>query len=196
MKCQNVKNRSIERFLGLLEYPCEVITRPIGMFIALDYAWDKAREDRTQKKVIFIDETWRLVGPGSSELAAEFVLEIFKVIRGYGGSAVCATQDLNDFFALKDGMYGAGIINNAKTKMLMKTEPREASVVAQAMDLTREEAEEIKGIKRGTCLLAANTNHVFIDIKASKTEHDLITTDAQELRRLALERMAKEELME
>ncbi|MFP5522038.1 VirB4 family type IV secretion system protein [Peptococcus simiae] len=171
-------------------------TLPIGMFIALDYAWDKAREDRTKKKVIFIDETWRLVGPGSSELAAEFVLEIFKVIRGYGGSAVCATQDLNDFFALKDGMYGAGIINNAKTKMLMKTEPREASVVAQAMDLTREEAEEIKGIKRGTCLLAANTNHVFIDIKASKTEHDLITTDAQELRRLALERMAKEELME
>lgn len=168
-------------------------TLPIGMFIALDYAWDKAREDRTKKKVIFIDETWRLVGPGSSELAAEFVLEIFKVIRGYGGSAVCATQDLNDFFALKDGMYGAGIINNAKTKMLMKTEPREALVVAKAMDLTVEEAEEIKSIKRGTCLLAANTNHVFIDIKASKIEHDLITTDAKELRRLALERQKKEE---
>ena len=61
------------------------------------------------------------------------------------------------------------------------------------MDLTVEEAEEIKSIKRGTCLLAANTNHVFIDIKASKIEHDLITTDAKELRRIALERQKKEE---
>lgn len=168
-------------------------TLPIGMFIALDYVWDKAREDRTQKKIIFIDETWRLIGPGSSELAADFVLEIFKVIRGYGGSAVAATQDLNDFFALKDGMFGAGIINNAKIKMLMKTEPREAGVVANAMDLTTEEAEEIKSIKRGTCLLAANTNHVFIDVKASKTEHDLITTDAGELRRIAEEKRRRME---
>lgn len=158
---------------------------PLGMFIALDYVWDKAREDRTQRKIIFIDETWRLIGPGSSELAADFVLEIFKVIRGYGGSAVAATQDLNDFFALKDGAYGAGIINNSKTKILMRTEPKEAEVVAKAMDLTSKEMEKIKSIKRGRCLLAANTNHVFVEIKASETEHNLITTDANDLRELA-----------
>ena len=168
-------------------------TLPIGMFIALDYVWDKAREDRTKRKTIFIDETWRLIGPGSSEQAADFVLEIFKVIRGYGGSAVAATQDLNDFFALNDGMYGAGIINNAKTKMLMKTEPREADVVARAMDLTKSELEQIKRIKRGTCLLAANMNHVLIDIVASKTEHDLITTDASDLMRIQKEREKEKE---
>ena len=123
----------------------------------------------------------------------DFVLEIFKVIRGYGGSAVAATQDLNDFFALNDGMYGAGIINNAKTKMLMKTEPREADVVARAMDLTKSELEQIKRIKRGTCLLAANMNHVLIDIVASKTEHDLITTDASDLMRIQKEREKEKE---
>lgn len=162
---------------------------PIGMFICLDYVWDKAREDRTSRKVIYIDETWRLIGPGSSVQAAEFVLEIFKVIRGYGGSAVAATQDLNDFFALDNGRFGAGIINNAKTKILMKTEAREADVVAKAMDLTASEMDQIKRIHRGTCLLAANSNHIFIDIKASATEHDLITTDADDLRRIAKEKM-------
>jgi hypothetical protein len=30
------------------------------------------------------------------------VLEIFKIIRGYGGAAIAATQDINDFFALDD----------------------------------------------------------------------------------------------
>lgn len=161
---------------------------PIGMFIALDYVWDKARENRTEKKCIFVDETWKLVGTGSSPQAAKFVLEIFKIIRGYGGSAVAATQDLNDFFALEDGIYGQGIINNAKTKLLMKTEPKEAEVVAQAMDLTASEMQEIKKLSRGTCLLAANTNHIFIDIKASESEHNLITTDASDLRRQARER--------
>lgn len=165
-----------------------------GMFIALDYVWDKAKENRASRKVIFIDETWRLIGAGSSVEAAEFVLEIFKIIRGYGGAAVAATQDLNDFFALDNGRFGAGIINNSKIKMLMKTEPKEAEVVARAMDLSASEETQIHRIRRGTCLLAANTNHIFIDIKASRTEHDLITTDASDLTRIAMEsrKMKKE----
>lgn len=158
---------------------------PIGMFIALDYVWDKARENRTERKGIFIDETWKLIGTGSSPLAAKFVLEVFKVIRGYGGCAIAATQDLKDFFALEDGKYGEGIINNARIKILMKTEPKEAETVAKVMDLTASEVSEIKTIKRGTCLLAANSNHVFVDIKASNTEHDLITTDAEDLKRIS-----------
>ena len=73
------------------------------MFVALDFVWDKAKEKRTEEKAIFIDECWQLIGANSNRLAAEFVLEIFKIIRGYGGSAICATQDINDFFALEDG---------------------------------------------------------------------------------------------
>lgn len=163
---------------------------PIGMFIALDYVWDKAREDRSQKKAIFLDETWRLIGPGSSEQAADFVLEIFKVIRGYGGAAIAATQDLNDFFALNDGLYGTGIINNSKIKLLMGTEAREAEVVANAMDLTTIEKEKIKTLEKGFCLLAADRNHVFIKIQASESEHALITTNREEIRALEKRREA------
>ena len=32
--------------------------KPIGMFMALDFVWDKAKESRIQKKVIFLDELW------------------------------------------------------------------------------------------------------------------------------------------
>ena len=34
---------------------------------------------------VFLDEVWQLIGASSNELAAEYVLEIFKIIRGYGG---------------------------------------------------------------------------------------------------------------
>lgn len=73
--------------------------KALGMFIALDFVWDKAKESRIQKKVIFLDELWTLIGSSGNRLAADYVLEIFKVIRGYGGSAIAATQDISDFFA-------------------------------------------------------------------------------------------------
>ena len=84
--------------LDISELTGDLLT--VGMFVALDFVWDKAKEDRTVEKAIFIDECWQLIGASSNRLAAEFVLEIFKIIRGYGGSTICATQDFNDFFAL------------------------------------------------------------------------------------------------
>ena len=45
---------------------------PVGMFIALDYVWDQIKADRTQRKAIFIDEIWQLIGASSTRLAAEF----------------------------------------------------------------------------------------------------------------------------
>ena len=75
--------------LDISELTGDLLT--VGMFVALDFVWDKAKEDRTVEKAIFIDETWQLIGASSNRLAAEFVLEIFKIIRGYGGSAICAT---------------------------------------------------------------------------------------------------------
>ena len=89
--------------LDISELTGDLLT--VGMFTVLDYVWDIAKENRTEEKAIFVDEVWQLIGASSNRLAAEFVLEIAKIIRGYGGSAVFATQDLNDFFALDDGKY-------------------------------------------------------------------------------------------
>ncbi len=162
---------------------------PVGMFIALECFWDKARQDITEKKVIAIDEAWVLLSSSGSKQTAEFMLEIFKLIRGYGGAAIAATQDIKDFFALDNGRFGQAIINNSKIKILMKAEGREIERVAEEIDLTSAEVEAMKRVKRkGTCLLVANTNHLFIDIKASDVEHDLITTDRKDLRRIADEK--------
>lgn len=87
-----------------------------GMFVALDYVWDKAKQNRTVEKTIFIDECWALIGGSANRLAANFVLEIAKIIRGYGGSAVFATQDLNDFFALDDGNTAKASSTTARPK--------------------------------------------------------------------------------
>lgn len=154
---------------------------PIGMFIALDYCWDKIKEDRTKKKAIFIDETWCLIGASSNRFAAEFVLEIFKIIRGYGGAAIAATQDLGDFFALEDGKYGKGIINNSKTKIILNLESDEADTVRDCIKLSKAEYRNIINFERGQALISSNNNKLPVLIKASNVEKDLITTDRSEL---------------
>lgn len=136
------------------------------------------------EKAIFIDETWQLIGASSNRLAAEFVLEIFNIIRGYGGAAITATQDLNDFFALEDGKYGKGIINNSKTKIVLNLEDEEAMRVQSILHLSEAETMAITHFERGNGLISTNNNNITVEFKASELEKELITTDRQELKKL------------
>ena len=161
---------------------------PVGMMIALDYVWDKIKSDRTKKKAIMIDEIWQLIGAGSNRMAAEFCLEIFKVIRGFGGAAISATQDLSDFFGLEDGRYGRAIINNSKNKIILNLEPDEAEFVWDTLKLTKTEIRSITRFERGEALICSNNSKVPVIIKASKEEQEMITTDRAELEAILKER--------
>ena len=165
----------------------------VGMFVALDFVWDRAKEDRTEEKAIFIDECWQILsgaGAAGTLMAGDFVLEIFKTIRGYGGSAICASQDLNDFFSLDEGRFGKGIINNSKTKIILNLEDDEAQRVQEALRLSDAEVLEVTHFERGNGLISTNNNNIMVEFKASPLEKDLITTDRRELKDI-VERMRK-----
>lgn len=161
---------------------------PVGMMIALDYCWDEIKADRTKRKALFIDEIWQLIGAGSNKQAAEFCLEVFKVIRGFGGGAVAASQDLTDFFALEDGKYGRAIVNNSKNKIILNLEPDEAEYVRDVLKLSRTELRAITQFERGEALISSNSNKVPVLVKASRAESEIITTDRQELAALLAEK--------
>lgn len=167
----------------------------VGMFVALDFVWDRAKADRTEEKAIFIDECWQLLsgaGATGTRLAGDFVLEIFKTVRGFGGSAICASQDLNDFFNLDEGRFGKGIINNSKTKIILNLEDDEAERVQETLHLSDAETMEVTHFERGSGLISTNNNNIMVEFKASPLEKDLITTDRRELREL-LERKRQEQ---
>ena len=165
---------------------------PVGMMIALDYVWDNIKLDRIKKKAIFIDEIWQLVGASSNSLAADFCLNIFKTIRGYGGAAIAATQDLSDFFGLEDGKYGRAIINNSQNKIILNLEHDEAQYVRDVLKLTRTEIHAITSFGRGEALVCSSANKIPIVIKASEEEHESITTDRAELEAILQKHKAKE----
>ena len=85
-----------------------------------------------------------------------------------------------------NGKYGKGIINNAKTKIILNLEQEEADRVQDTLNLTDVEAQNIVKFQRGNGLISTNSNNVLIEFKASPTEVRLITTDRAELEKIAM----------
>ena len=154
----------------------------LGMFVALDFVWTKTKEDRTVEKAVFVDEAWKLLM--SNDLAGEYLIEIFKTIRAYGGSAICATQDLADCFAVRDGKLGRGILSNSKTKIVLNMEVSEAERIQEELDLSEAETNSIIHFERGNGLISTNNNNLIVEFKANALEKDLITTDRKDLQEL------------
>ena len=91
----------------------------VGMFVALDYVWDKAKENRTEEKAIFVDEVWQLIG---APVTAWPLNSFWRLPRSSGHTLVpvfLQPRTSTTFFALDDGKYGKGIINNCKTKIIL-----------------------------------------------------------------------------
>lgn len=156
----------------------ENILAPV-MFVVTDYYWDKIKEERAQKKILYFDEVWRLISNNAE--TANFVFKIFKTIRKFGGGATAITQDINDFISLEDGKYGKGIINNSSIKCMFQMTENDIKTMKEIVFLSDEECYRVKNMERGKCLLNADKTHVVVDIKASKKEHEIITTDRKDL---------------
>ena len=156
---------------------------PVVMAIALVFANGIIEESRIQKKVIIIDEIWRLIGSTSTPLVADRVLELAKLIRALGGSFINATQDLVDYFSLDDGKYGRAVLNACRTKIILPLEEEEAKLIQNELHLSDDETMQIVRNKRGEGLLCAGHNRVSISIQPTAQEYELITTSRQDLLR-------------
>jgi len=151
---------------------------PIVMFIVTDYFWDVIQKNRNQKKILYLDEVWKMIN--KNEYTADFVYKLFKTIRKYGGAATAITQDVSDFFMLEDGKYGKGILNNASIKCIFQLEETDLNVLENAILISEEERYKIINMKRGTSIIHAGRNNLMLDVIASKNEHEYINTDIKE----------------
>ena len=162
------------------EAPKELISAVT--FIANDFATDCIRRDNTKRKAIINDEISRMIGIAGTAHAAEVILQNCKLVRGYNGIVINATQDTNDFFALENGVYGKGIFANSKIKLILRQEPQEARTVQEVLNLSDEETSRLPYYEPGCGLLVANRNHAEVRIIASPIEDELINSDPEHIR--------------
>ncbi len=149
------------------------------MFIAVDCAYDIVKRDRTERCALEMDEVWRMM---TNTYCAEFIMEIYKIIRGYGGSAVSATQDIGDYFSFEGGEYGKRIIKLSAIKFLLGAEKTDLDDLSAHIDLTRDEMKQLLKYGRGQALMVTNLEKIPLYIKGTQEETAIFTTDANEIR--------------
>lgn len=151
-----------------------------GMYLFTDIFWDKIKENREEKKAIYLDEIWRLIGVTSNKEVASFIYKIFKTIRKYGGSSVAITQDISDIFSLEKGIYGKSILNNSSIKTFFALEEENIKILSEFANLSEKEKVEIKSLKRGECLMFVGESHILTKIECSDEEKEILEGDDNE----------------
>ena len=153
-----------------------------GIFWATDVANDLIMDAGGGLSALIADELWSLVGANSNPLAAGFVQEMVKTIRGLGGIAVTSTQGMQDLFGLDGGKYGKGILDSSRIKLVMQMEEQEARLIQGVLNLSEDEVRQITRFRRGEGLLCVGYNHVPVQFHATQKEYDAITTSPTDLR--------------
>lgn len=147
-----------------------------GIYWAIDVANDIIMNAGGELSALIADELWSLVGAGSNPLAAAYVQEMVKTIRGLGGIAITSTQGMQDLFSLEGGKYGKGILDSSRIKFVMQMEEQEARLIQQILNLSEKEVRQITRFRRGEGLLCIGYNHVPVAFHVTKKEYDAITT--------------------
>ena len=145
-----------------------------GMYIFIELFWDKIKKDRNSRKIIYLDEIWRLIGVTSNKETASFIYKIFKTIRKYGGGATAITQDVSDLFSLEEGAYGKSILNNSELKLFFSLEEENIKTLEKYVDSNQKEKIEIKSLRKGECLFFVGKDHILTKINSDKFEQELI----------------------
>lgn len=148
--------------------------RPIGMYIVLNYIWNKVKSEK-KKRILIVDEAWQLMQYQDS---AMFMFSIAKRCRKYYLGLTTISQDVEDFLSTR---LGRAIVNNSSLQLLLKQNPAAVDIVADTFKLTSEEKKRLSQFPVGEGLFFAGLSHIIMRIIASPTEEQLITTNPKDL---------------
>ncbi len=143
--------------------------RPVAMYIVLSHIWNITRTDQ-KKRMLIVDEAWQLMKYDDS---ANFLFSLAKRARKYQLGLTTITQDVEDFISSK---MGRAIVANSSMQLLLKQSTSAVDVLSDVFKLTEEEKKRLANFPIGQGLFFAGQSHVHIQIQASPTETQLITT--------------------
>jgi len=160
--------------------------KPVAMYIITQYIWNAIRKN-LKKRLLVIEEAWWMM---KSEDTASFLFGLAKRGRKYYLGISTVTQDVNDFL---QSPYGMPIITNSSIQLLLKQSPTSIDLVQKTFNLTDEEKYLLLESKVGEGIFFAGMKHVAIQIFASYTEDQNITSDPSQILNI---KKAKKELEE
>lgn len=134
----------------------EGILRPIGMYIALSWTWEKfVKKNPHIKKRIVTDEAWMLVNKNMAghEYTATFLENCARRIRKRNGGLLVASQNFIEF---ADNPQGKAVLTNTVVNIFLKQDSTDIDAVQDTFKLSDGERNFLLGAKRGEMLIRMN----------------------------------------
>ena len=131
-------------------------------------------KDRSQKKLVMIDEGWDLLKEGQS---VKFMEHAYRKFRKYNGSMIIATQSLNDLYSSAEA--GKAIAENSAFYFLLHQKPETVEQVKKEkrLDLSEGGYNFLKTVHT----VAGAFSELFVKSEAGTGVGRLIVSDFQKL---------------
>lgn len=129
------------------------VLRPIGMYIALTWCWEKfAKKNIAIKKRIVCDEAWMLVKKemAGSEFTAQFLENTARRIRKRNGALLVASQNFKEF---ADNPQGQAVLTNATVNIFLRQNSTDIDDVQKVFKLSNGERNFLSSATKGNFLL-------------------------------------------
>lgn len=151
--------------------------KPAALFIVMRYVWNVVRT-KIKKRILVVDEAWWLM---QTEDGASFLFGLVKRGRKYWLGTTTITQDVEDFMR---SSYGKAIITNSSLQFLLKQSTAAIDVLQKTFNLTEQERTLLLEFAVGEGLFFAGKKHIYISVKASYTEDQIVTTSPGEVEKI------------
>ncbi len=148
--------------------------RPLAMYLVLNYIWGRVKS-QLKRRILVIDEAWWMMRYDDT---AKFLNAMTKRARKYYLGVSVISQDVEDFM---DNSYGKSIVSNSSTQLLLGQAPSAVDKLASVFKLTEGEKQFLTTADVGQGLLVAGIDRAAIQIIASYTEDQFITTNPEQL---------------
>ena len=164
--------------ISLRDLPDEL--KAAGTLLTLDAIWRRVADPANRRRrLVVVDEAWLLMRDPEG---AKFLHRAAKSARKHWAGLTVVTQDAADLLASD---LGQAVIANAATQILLRQAPQAIDAVGDAFGLSEGERAFLVAARRGEGLLSvAAHQRVGFYALASAAEHDLVTSDPQDLSRL------------
>lgn len=168
----NLKNSPIVTFdVSKLE---ENILRPIGMYVALSWTWEKfVKKNPQNKKRVVCDEAWMLVSPNmaGSAYTAQFLENAARRIRKRNGGLLVASQNFSEFAR---SAQGEAVLKQAITNIFLGQDPTDLDALQETFKLSDGEKQFLMTAKRGEMLIKIHNESTTVNVIPFEFEKSLI----------------------
>lgn len=176
--CQSTINASLLEKVPVVNFNVskleESTLRPIGMYVAMNYVWEKIVKKNYQiRKRVICDEAWMFLNkayPGH-EYTSAFLEKCARRIRKRNAGLCVASQNFIEFTSSDQGN---AVLNNTAVKFFLKQNETDIDALQDKFKISNGERDFLLQAKTGEVLIKTDTDVAVTTVRAFPFEHEMI----------------------